>query len=385
MDLLVLDTIHGGLDLARHLSAAGHRVDCVDVYRGEEGIPADLARTRRYDRVIAPVHLDPDHPLLALAPVRSHHQAVAMLLQGRAPRPMVEISGAQGKTTTAHALAHAMPGAGILHTSRGTCGYPERAPIQRTSITPASVLEAAALARQRNGWLIAEESIGVSGGGDLAILTSAKDFRIAAGKRSALAEKWRSMKRAPLCLLPAGCGARAPNGVSVEDAVQCRGNECIYTCNGWIGSFKNPLLTLSAYREPLMLATAAACLLSVDPAPLASFSALEGRMAHRWSGEVLILDNANSGTSAETTVEAAAYARALAGRSDLTLVIGEESRAVCEGFPEESIQAAIAAIRPDRVVRVGENGETATLAGGEAIARSITGRGSILLAVKTWR
>ncbi|MDI6720234.1 MAG: coenzyme F430 synthase [Methanomicrobiales archaeon] len=385
MDLLVLDTIHGGLDLARHLSSAGHRVDCVDVYRGAEGISPELARTRRYDRVIAPVHLDPDHPLLALAPVMSHHQAVAWLLEGRTPRPMVEISGAQGKTTTAHALAHAMPGAGILHTSRGTFGYPERALIQRKSIAPASVIEAAALARERNGWLIAEESIGVSGAGDLAILTSRKDFRIATGKKSALSEKWRSIRRAPLRLLPPGCAARAPNEVSVEDAVQCRGDECIYTCNGWIGSFRNPLLALSAYREPLMMAAAAACLLSVDPAPLTAFPALEGRMAHRWSAGTLIVDNANSGTSAETTIEAAAYARALAGRADLTIVIGEESRAVCEGFPEEDIRRAIAAIRPDRVVRVGEGGDAATLAAGEEIARSITERGSILLAVKTWR
>ena len=108
-------------------------------------------------------------------------------------------------------------------------------------------------------------------------------------------------------------------------------------------------------------------------------------MAHRWSAGTLIVDNANSGTSAETTIEAAAYARALAGRADLTIVIGEESRAVCEGFPEEDIRRAIAAIRPDRVVRVGEGGDAATLAAGEEIARSITERGSILLAVKTWR
>jgi len=44
------------------------------------------------------------------------------------------------------------------------------------------------------------------------------------------------------------------------------------------------------------------------------------------------VDNANSGTNVETTVEAARYARALAGNGALTLVIGEEARAICEGF-----------------------------------------------------
>ncbi|HZD43492.1 MAG TPA: hypothetical protein VE134_05475, partial [Methanomicrobiales archaeon] len=85
MDILVLDTIHGGRELARHLEAAGHRIDAVDVYRGQEGIPAEVAGSRRYDRVIAPVHLDPDHPLLARGPVMSHHEAVGWILEGEVP------------------------------------------------------------------------------------------------------------------------------------------------------------------------------------------------------------------------------------------------------------------------------------------------------------
>ena len=34
MDLLVLDTIHGGKEIGNALIAAGHHVDMVDVYRG---------------------------------------------------------------------------------------------------------------------------------------------------------------------------------------------------------------------------------------------------------------------------------------------------------------------------------------------------------------
>ncbi|HZD44090.1 MAG TPA: coenzyme F430 synthase, partial [Methanomicrobiales archaeon] len=258
MDILVLDTIHGGRELARHLEAAGHRVDAVDVYRGQEGIPAEVAMSRRYDRVIAPVHLDPDHPLLARGPVMSHHEAVGWILEGKVPKPMIEITGAQGKTTTAHALAHLMPGAGVLHTSRGTYRYPGRELLFKQSITPASVIEAARIARELDGWLVAEESIGVSGAGNLAILTSAKDYPIAAGKKSALAERWKGVLRAPQSVLPTGCRVKHPGGIQVEDAVRCSGDECTYSWNGISGRFKNSLLALSAYREPISLAAAAA-------------------------------------------------------------------------------------------------------------------------------
>ena len=81
-----------------------------------------------YDLVVAPVHLDPTHPLLARRsarePVISHHEAVRRLLDGQVPQPMIEITGAQGKTTTAYALAHLLPGPGILHTSTGTYAMP---------------------------------------------------------------------------------------------------------------------------------------------------------------------------------------------------------------------------------------------------------------------
>ncbi|HMA05349.1 MAG TPA: coenzyme F430 synthase, partial [Methanomicrobiales archaeon] len=124
MEILVLDTIHGGTELAAELERSGHRVDTVDVYRGERGISPDDARERRYDLLVAPVHLDPDYPLLSAvqAPRITHHLAVRMLLSGKAPRPMIEVTGARGKTTTAHAIAHGMGGTGL--------------PLQRGPISP---------------------------------------------------------------------------------------------------------------------------------------------------------------------------------------------------------------------------------------------------------
>src|SRR5512137_204008 len=110
MRVLVIDTIHGGLDIARYLSAKGHFTDTVDIYRKKSGIDATTAASRDYDLAVAPVHLDPGHPLLQsiTIPVISHHEAVRWILGKARPSPFVEITGARGKTTTACALAHAM-------------------------------------------------------------------------------------------------------------------------------------------------------------------------------------------------------------------------------------------------------------------------------------
>ena len=75
MHILVLDTIHGGKIIGEAYTARGENVDCVDVYRKESSMDVKTAQSRNYDLVVAPVHLDPDHPLIkfATAPVISHH------------------------------------------------------------------------------------------------------------------------------------------------------------------------------------------------------------------------------------------------------------------------------------------------------------------------
>ena len=119
----------------------------------------------------------------------SHHEAIRRLLGKQIPEPMVEITGARGKTTTAHALASLMKGPGILHTSTGTYRFPEKELISRTSITPGSVLAVVRKALDINGWLIVEESLGISCAGTLGIITSSEDYSFAAGKKSALLAK----------------------------------------------------------------------------------------------------------------------------------------------------------------------------------------------------
>jgi hypothetical protein len=171
--------------------------------------------------------------------------------------------------------------------------------------------------------------------------------------------------------------------------------------NGKTGTFSSALLDLDAYQNPLMLAAAAACILGIDPSGLSTFPPLEGRCSTSRLGEILIIDNSNSGTNRKTTEEAAVYARKISGGGEVTLVIGIDAHAVCEGFPAEEIGLAIRNIRPGQVVLVGDDvpgqlsDQTGTLgiplipardlSEGYEIARSCTRSGSILLAVKTWR
>lgn len=398
MDLLVLDTIHGGVLLADELALRGHRVEAVNVYRGIGPFPDP----GDFDAVIAPVHLDPAHPLVDGAEERliSHHEAVGRCLRDHPPRLLVEVTGARGKTTTAFAIAQTMEGPGILHTSAGTFRFPGRRPLWHHSITPAQVLPAARAASALGGWCVAEESLGVTGAGDLAVLTSGDDYPCAAGARSALACKLASAERAPRLLVPDGVAAEHPGLFRAGSLAPCDDGICASAG----GPIQNPLNALPAYRNAVQLATAAAGLLGSDPRRLATMGPVPGRLEARRDAGRTIVDDANSGTTQLTACEAAAYARILAPGLPLSLVVGEEYRAVCDGFPPGDVAAAIKAVDPGLAVIVGPPAlrgaaledlagrgwsgsllEAGTLEAGRAAALWAGGAGPVVLAVKTWR
>ncbi|MCQ8893154.1 MAG: coenzyme F430 synthase [Methanolinea sp.] len=402
MNILVLDTIHGGKIIARFLRAKGYTADMVDVYREKDGISPREASGRDYDLVIAPVHLDPAYPLLrdAAAPVITHHQAVRWIMGKGQERHLVEITGARGKTTTAHALAHVLSGAGVLHTSRGSRVVPGGEGIGRMGITPASLLAAAEYARSISGWLVGEVSLGFCGAGAVGILTSMETYRFAAGKKDALAEKLHSGSTLPCLVTPPGTekwGNRLPcDAVATAD-----GSVCHYEWGTIHGRFENPLLACVPYREPLLLAVAAACVMGQDPKGLSRFAPLEGRLCPSWSGKTLVVDDSNSGTCARTAREAISHARALLGRrGPLTLVIGKEPGSICEGFPAEEIASVIGKEDIDHLVLVGDYepdsilprgreslpvSPARTLEEGRDCALRICREGAVVLAVKAWR
>jgi hypothetical protein len=397
MKILVLDTIHGGLELAASLREMGHFTDIIDVYRGKLGIDPGTAAGRDYDLVVAPIHLDPAYPLLRemSSPIITHHQAVRWIIGGKRPRTFVEITGTRGKTTTAFALAHLMEGPGILHTSMGTFRYPEKELLWKKSITPASIVPACREAVRMKGWFVAEVSLGFTGSGDLGIITSADDYLFAGGKRHALLEKIRSGQAMP-CLLAAP-GIDAPGVVKVGDLVTADAEYCSLSMQNGGERFKNPLFLLEGYQTSLMLAAAGGWLLGLDPAGLASFQPLEGRMKESWFGPLFVVDNSNSGTNKITTLLAADHARKMAGKGSCTLVIGKEEGAICEGFPADDVEMVIGTISPDSVILVGKEYErvrvpdgvsktlVADLKEGREHAISGTSDGCVILAVKSWR
>jgi coenzyme F430 synthetase len=405
MHVLVLDTVHGGKEIGAAYREAGHSVDVVDVYQGTTPDALREAQHRHYDLVAAPVHLDPDHPLLAhrTVPVITHHEAVRQLLGEHLPRPMIEITGAQGKTTTAHALAHILPGKGVLHTSTGTYTYPTKNLLWKKSITPASAIAAVRYACRMPGWLVAEISLGVTGVGDLAIITSPDNYTFSRGKKSAIREKIASARHAKRVLAAEGVFFDQENVVHIADVAWCDGMQCTVEIEGMKSVLTNPLFLLPPYRTPLMLAAAAAMILHISPTALNHFTALPGRMSLSHEKGLIVIDNANSGTNVTTTLCAARYARHCARTRELTLVIGqvEGDGAVCEGFSFDQIAYAIDKVQPAHVVWVGRypdpgsdphesvkgkvDAVCTTLEEGRKKALSVADKGSIVLSVKTWR
>jgi hypothetical protein len=404
MKILVLDTIHGGKILAEYLKRAGHAVDTVDVYRGRDGsVSEDEAAGKVYDLIAAPVHLDPDYRLLNTGTeVISHHEAVALAASVPEDALLIEITGARGKTTTAHALLHLMEkdGCGILHTSKGTVRYPEKKQIFKKSITPATLVEVlSAAAEEECRWIIAEESVGVTGLGDLGVLTSGTDYPIANSKKSALDEKIRLLKGCKKVLLAPGANADIPGAYYSDDIVVVEDDLCRFDYGGFKGELSNKLLTVEGYREALMTAAAAGCILGKDPSCLGSFSALEGRLSYSTRDGTGIIDNSNSGANRKTAITASVYANRISPGREQVLVIGVEADNICEGFPDDEIAGAISDIMPYAAVVISKDPEyvrkiippgikfesASSLEDGAQKAMKYGTNRIIILSVKTWR
>lgn len=401
MHLLVLDSIHGGAVIGDRLARSGHEVDLVDVYRGRTGISPREAAGNRYDLVIAPVHLDPSYFLLRelTAPCITHHEAVRWIL-GR-QEGWIEISGMRGKTTTAAALASILPGRGVLQSSGGLFRYPGREQITRMSITPASLIRAKEM-MQPGDWLVSEISLGFTGIGDLAILTSGEDYRVAGGRKSAFRVKEDTAFLAGRLLVPPGVDVRHDAGIYVEDLVSVTRNRLHYHWNGMEGVVDNPLICLPGYGTAMQLAAAAALLLGHCPDGLAGFTSVPGRMEIIREGSSVCIDNANSGSCANTTLNAVDVGRELVPTGDLCLIIGQEAASVCENFETGEILSSLAGAQPAGVILIAgdyhiDAGAVAAWCGNQGIdfrqeatlsdARaSVSGRYPlIVISVKTWR
>ncbi len=402
MRILILDSIHGGTELEKYISVMGHTTTVIDVYRGQTELVPSQFLTQDYDLAIVPVHLDPQNPWLKAynGPVITHHAAVKWLIGEKPTSPMIEITGSHGKTTTAFALASVFNGPGILHTSAGDWEYPEKRYLGRTGITPASSIKFARETAEKSWWFISEMSLGLSGAGSLGIITSDETYSCANEKRDALSIKLCESSRCDKLIVAGKIPDIKRETVHVEKCTSVEGDNLRYNFNGITGSIKNPLLFLKAYKTPMALAAAAACMFSIDPSGLSFFSPVTGRLSIREGDERVIIDNSNSGTSLSTTVDAMEYARNLGKEKNISLVIGQDGHAVCEKFNERDIIEAIIITKPDYVILV-EGDESIQWAQIEEKivenkipfsttislkkANEIQLDGTVVLSVKTWR
>ena len=337
----VLDTIHGGAIIARRMVESGLQAEAFEVYHHTP----DLAG---FDLVVAPVHLAPDNPALALAVkakkrIITHHQAVGELLRGRVDPAMqvFEVTGTHSKTSTALLLAMMLSWQkkALSHTTRGLEIWQDgksRLLEKGLSITPGNVIRAREEAQARGvEALICEISLGGTGLADYGIVTSLSgDYSIAN------ATKWASTaKLQMLALAKSGAKILANSDAWLSPDVSfARGGRVYARPDSLIFAKEEVHLDLGqdldfmGYETAIAGAAAAAKLAGVPRSMVAQaltgFDGFSGRMKIKRRPNQIFFDSSNSGLKVRDV------ARALdrASGSDLFVVVGEDKETVCEGM-----------------------------------------------------
>lgn len=224
--LAVLDLTHGGIPIAKKLAALGNEVYAVDVYGTvDSSLLQELEKKHGihcsktplpvsgFDRLIAPVHLDPAYSMLAEARIEgkkilSHHEIVGEILKKDSRLSgikIIEVTGVKAKTSTASLLADMLSRKFevVLHTSRGLEAWNEgfSSLISRgLSITPGSILVAVENVFEAGlmpDYFIFEISIGGTGTADFGVLTTlSPDYGIANNSSLASEAKLQLIKNA---------------------------------------------------------------------------------------------------------------------------------------------------------------------------------------------
>ena len=337
----VLDTIHGGAIIARRMVKSGLLAEAFEVYHHTP----DLAG---FDLVVAPVHLAPDNPALALAVkakkmIVTHHQAVGELLSRREDPAMevFEVTGTHSKTSTALLLAMMLSWQkkALSHTTRGLEIWQDgksRLLEKGLSITPGNVIRAREEAQARGvETLICEISLGGTGLADYGIVTSLSgDYSIAN------ATKWASTAKLQMLAL-AKSGAKILANIDAglsPDVSFARGGRVYARPDSLIFAKEEVHLDLGAdldfmgYETAIAGAAAAAELAGVPRSMVAQaltgFDGFSGRMKIKRLPSQIFFDSSNSGLKVRDV------ARALdrASGSDLFVVVGEDKETVCEGM-----------------------------------------------------
>lgn len=198
MNILILDTVHGGGILADRYPKKDDNVTCVDVYKVTPHEELERLRSKgynvstevpkgEYDLVLMPIHC-PDKFLdgVKYQERKFFSQAVNELIDDK--RFRIEVTGVKGKTSFCCLLAHVLTAAGkkvFLHTSRGRGDWKDGKLVvkEKLSIAPPLMLT---IPDSDHDVMICEVSLGGSGKADIACITNLlEDYPIAAGTRKA--------------------------------------------------------------------------------------------------------------------------------------------------------------------------------------------------------
>ncbi|TRZ87002.1 MAG: coenzyme F430 synthase [Methanosarcinales archaeon] len=387
----VIDLTHGGAVIARKLTKIAASVTGIDVYKTlrpdelealeQEGIrTSQVAQdVSEFDILIAPVHLDPNYPMLVEVakkniPVISHHVAVGEILRGALKgSTVIEITGTRAKTSTSILLGEILSKNKkvISHTSRGLEDWNKKRIIQSgLSITPASILRAVDVVEEagiKPDVFIFEISLGGTGSADIGVITTiVDDYKIANNTRLASeAKRMMILDAKPGSTLVInhdalryfGACRRDVNIISFSDSVNAAANvyyENIGSDGGtiayFIGGRKGKITLIGtqdydliSYKTAFVCASAVALAMDIEPdqikCSLREFKGAKGRMRKTFLAGRTFIDNSNSGMDIKSAEKALDYAKTDKGR--IVMVLGEEAKEVCEGLDPAGVERFI--------------------------------------------
>ena len=442
--ILVLDTIHGAGIIAEELKELGKQAEVFDPYH------QTFSKALDHDLVIAPVHLNPNFEVVKQAlktgiPFMSHHKAVkeiARLKKLFHDIKVVEVTGTVGKTAVCELICQLLKNKKVLsHTSSVTRFQSVRDEVQfpRIGGAPANVLKVMRIASEKKlkpEIAVFEISLGLTGIGDVGVITSLEaDYRIASGTKDASAAKIASIqnyayeiegrnRRSAVIVLPDsfaemqekrknelkgfntnffGATAKAKNHLWLDDTEHKVFFDGLKTVNGdsVSGGMKFNFETGfygDYYRNGLEASFCTVLSLGIPPERVntGDISAVRGRLKVENRKGRFLIDNSNSGTKLTFLDEITEMARRYSDR--MILIVGEESKYVCEGVNEEELKEVVANAARDFVEIIIVGAEFKDKIEGESVffsdsldaalekAVSDSEEGSVIISnVKTWR
>ncbi len=423
--ILVLDPIHGADVIADGLRGLGKETEIFNPYR-----ESTFTHALNFDLVITPVHLNPNFEIVKQAlknniPFMTHHEAVkeiAAIKNLFDGINVVEVTGTIGKTSTCELICQLLKNKFkvLSHTSSSTrFTSPDDTQIfPKLGGTPANVLKVMEIARERNlkpDVAVFEISLGLTGIGDVGVITSLKeDYRIAGGTKDASTVKKASIKnfrdRSVVVhpgLLISDVNLSGNTFGDKDKTLWMAENKVIFNrlrtingdfINGEIAFKPFDLFSGEYYRNSLEAACCTVLSLGIplEEVNTENVSAVEGRMKlEKLKGRFLI-DNSNSGTKLKFLDEVTEMARRISDK--MILIVGEESEYVCEGVNVEELQKVVEQRASDfvEIIIVGEkfSGKikgknvffSANLDAALEKAVNDSEEGSVIVSnVKTWR